>query len=119
MADLDPDLWFDQKGDSTPNVVTTGVAGTGKIEIVSGDGTNGIEGLNLTAAEDATDFDNGARIMKAIQEFQYTYQETLATVDKPTTMVITRAASTSGTTLYVTYSYRYEVDTESLEVGAE
>jgi len=117
--DLDPDLWFDQIGDSTPNVVTTGVAGTGNITIVSSDGTNGIPGLDLTGSGDGDDSANAARILKAILDYVYTYQESLATADKPTTMVTTRSSSASGSTLYMTYAVRFAIDTPTAEVADE
>ena len=117
-VNLDPDLWFDQEG-AAADVVTLAAAGTGAITILSGDGSTGIDGLDLTDGGANSDALNAARIMKAIQEYQFAYRESLDAADKPDSMVISRSASTSGSTMYVTYSYRYQVDTESMETVAE
>jgi len=116
-VDLTPDLWFDQGEGETKTAITEGVAGTGCVTIYSGDGTDGIDGLDLTAAGAHTDKASAARIIKAILEYMFTYQEGLATADKPTTMVLSRSTTSSGTAMYVTYSIRFSVDTESLEVA--
>jgi hypothetical protein len=115
--DLDPKLWLDQNEGAVKTIVTEGVAGTGCVTVYSGDGTNGIDGLDLTAAGANTDKASAARIIKAILEYMYSYQEALDAADKPTTMVLSRSTTSSGTTMYVTYSVRFSVNTESLEVA--
>jgi hypothetical protein len=117
--DLTPAKWFDENEGAVKTIINTGVAGTGNITIYSGDGTNGITGLDLTGSGDADDSANAARILKAILEYVYSYQEGLATADKPTTMTVTRSSSASGTTLYLTYSTRFQIDTATAEVDAE
>jgi hypothetical protein len=111
-----PKKWLDA---NETEVVTEGVAGTGCLTILSGDGSKGIPGLNLTAAEAATDKANIGSCIAAILEYMYQYQETLDTADKPTVMVITRSASSSGAALYVTYSVRVKVDGATPQVIAE
>lgn len=114
---LAPAKWLSEDGTTDP--VAVGVAGTGVVGILAGDGTKGIPGLNLTNAEANTDKANAARIIRPILEYMFNYQESLDTADKPTTMVISRSVTTSGTTIYNTYTLRFKVDATELEVAAE
>jgi hypothetical protein len=112
-----PKTWLD---DNATEVVTEGVAGTGCLTILSGDGSKGIPGLDLTAAGAATDKANIGSCMAAILEHMYQHQEAITpAADKPTIMVISRSASSSGATMYVTYSLRFKIDGETPQVQAE
>jgi hypothetical protein len=118
-GDLDPDLWFDQEG-AASDLVTEGVAGTGHIKLYSGDSTtSGIPGLDLTAAGAETDKANAARILKAVLQRAYTYYQSLSGDNIPDTMTVTRSSSASGTTMYLTYSVRFAIDTDTAEVSDE
>jgi RecB family endonuclease NucS len=111
--DLDPKLWLDEDAGVTNTVVTEGAGKAGYIKIYGSDADGGIPGLNL--ANGAGDAVSVSRIMRSILEYMYQYQETLTAANKPTSVVISRSASTSGTSMYNTYSLRFKMDAEVSE----
>jgi hypothetical protein len=117
IAPITPALWFDAEGGVTNTVVTEGSGKAGFVKIYGFDSDGGVPGLDLT--NDAGDSDNAARIIKAILEHMYQYQEGITAADRPTTMVISRSSSSSGANLYTTYSLRFIVDAASAEVADE
>jgi len=115
---LDPDLWFDAEG-AAANLVSAAAGSDGTITLRGEDTGEGIPGLALSGSGDGDDSTNAARILKAILERVYTYQNSLETADKPTTMVVSRSATSSGDSLTLTYSVRFAANPTTAEVASE
>jgi hypothetical protein len=117
-VDLSPSLWFDKGG--TDPIVTDGAEHVGYIQIFSGDGTNGIDGLDLDGTSSDYDGDNAARILKPILENAFQYQSGLDPADVPTTMFVSRSVySGANNQIEMTYSVKFVVDASQTEVADE